>query len=256
MCAPSGTAVASSTRAEDGRRLRPRRDRADADVLVAEALEPVVEGARAEDGGELDGKGLLVGLVLPLRELRALDELAQTPEELRLECRDGESTPVRRVVDAVAREPAGQHARHRLAAEPVRDQVVRPVRHRDHDVASRAGARALEEGGEHLRHGSERSRREVGDLDRRKAGRRVLEDAGPAEVVEVVAGSRSVLGDVAEARDRAVDRRGWNVVRADAEARCDAGPEPLQHDVGSRAERPRESRVGGEIADDGLASRA
>ena len=148
----------------------------------------------AEDGGELEGKGVLVCLVLSLCEVGAPDELAQTSEELRLECRDGEPATVRRVVDAVAREPAGQHARHRLAAEPVRDQCVRPVRHRNHDVASRAGARALEEGGEHLRHGAERSRGEVGDLDRRKLGRGVLEDAGPAEVVEVVAGSGRCRG--------------------------------------------------------------
>ena len=49
------------------------------------------------------------------------------------------------------------------------------------------GALALEERGEHLRHGAERAGREVGDLDRREPGRGVLEHTGPAEVVDVVA---------------------------------------------------------------------
>ena len=80
-------AAPASSVPKDGGSLRARRDRADADVLVAEVLEPVVEGARAEDGRELGGERLLIRVVLALREIRALEELAEPPEELRLECR-------------------------------------------------------------------------------------------------------------------------------------------------------------------------
>ena len=59
---------------------------------------------------------------------------------------------------------------------------------------------------------------------------------------------------VAEACDRAVDRVVRDVVRPDAEARSDSGPEALQHDVGSCAERLRKRRVDWEVAHDGLAA--
>ena len=108
-------------------------------------------------------------------------------EELRLERADREVAPVRRRVDAVAGEAAGEDARHRLAAEAVRDEVVRAVRHRDDDPRALAGARPLEERREDLRDRAERAGGEVGDLHRRQLGRGVLEHARPAEVVEVVA---------------------------------------------------------------------
>jgi hypothetical protein len=46
-----------------------------------------------------------------------------------------------------------------------------------------------------------------------------------------------------EARDRAVDDPVGHVVRPDAEPRGDARAEPLDHDVGARAERPAELRL-------------
>ena len=75
---------------------------------------------------------------------------------------------------------------------------------------------------------------EVGDLHRRERGSGVLQQAGPAEVVEVVAGPR-VVG--AEARERAVDDGLGQVVGADAQALDDSGAEALDHDVGVGAER-------------------
>ena len=149
-------------------------------------------GAAREDPRELACERLLILGVLPVRELRPLDELAEPPEELRLERPDRDEAPVRRPVDPVAGEPAGEESRDGVPAEPVRDEVVRAVRHRDCDVLPPAGALPLEEGGEDARHRAERPRREVGHLDG-EAGRRVLEDAGPAEVVEVVARSLRVL---------------------------------------------------------------
>jgi AcrR family transcriptional regulator len=53
-----------------------------------------------------------------------------------------------------------------------------------------------------------------------------------------------------ESRDRAVEDVRRNVVRPDAEACGDAGPEPLEHDVGARTERASECRIALEVADD------
>ena len=64
--------------AELGRGLRERRDRADADVLAVEELEPVVERPLREDAGELGRERVLgVGDELALGELRPPDQLAE-----------------------------------------------------------------------------------------------------------------------------------------------------------------------------------
>ena len=247
MCAPSGTVVARP-------RACRRRHAASARVETGptqtssspKRLEPVVEGARARRRRRARRRA-------PPGRRRTAAPRARGARGARTAAAKnfGSSAatvswrPSAVVVDPVAGEPAGQHARaparRRAGARPGRG----PVRHRDDDVAPRAGARALEEGGEHLRHGSERSRREVGDLDRRKAGRRVLEDAGPAEVVEVVAGSRAVLGDVAEARDRAVDgrRAGRRPGRCRGALRRPAGTPRARRRLARTA--PARSRVGG-----------
>ena len=136
--------------------------------------------------GEFGCKRFLIVVVLAIGKLRAVEELAQPPEELRLERADGEVAAVGRGIDAVTRERAGEKPGHGLAAEAVRDEVVRAVRHRDDDPRAAARACTFQERGEHLRDGSERARRQVGDLDRRKLRGRVLEDARPAEVVDVV----------------------------------------------------------------------
>ena len=87
------------------------------------------------------------------------------------------------------------------------DELVRAVGHRDGQAAAESRALTLEEGREHLGHRSERAGGEVGDLDRWPLRCRVLEDAGPAEVVEVVTGSVRMSAFRAEAGDRAVDGR-------------------------------------------------
>ena len=110
----------------------------------------------------------------------------------------------------------------------------------------------LEQGCEHTDHRAERARREIGVLDRRPAGSGVLEDASPTEVVEVVAGARSVRFRLAEARDRAVDNSLGEVARADSQAVGHAGPEALEDDVGPRGEGAHELDIGGELADDRL----
>ena len=138
MWAPSGTSAGASVEPSSAGRLRARPDRPDADVLVAEVGEPVVEGASREDRRELRAELLLILVVLPIREVGAIEELAEPPEELRLERADGEVAPVCRRVDAVAGEPSREEPRHGLAAETVRDEVVRPMRHGDHEPARRA----------------------------------------------------------------------------------------------------------------------
>ena len=64
----------------------------------------------------------LVGVELPLGELRPADDLAQPLPELRLERADGEPPPVGGRVQPVAGEPTGQQPLGQ-AAEPVRDEA-------------------------------------------------------------------------------------------------------------------------------------
>src|SRR5438105_3445006 len=73
--------------------------------------EPLRERSPRERGGELGGEPrLLVGPVLQLAEIGAAEQLAEAPEEPRLERGDGEEAPVGGRVDAVAREAAGEEA--------------------------------------------------------------------------------------------------------------------------------------------------
>ena len=95
--------------------------------------------------------------------------------------------PVGRRVRPVAGEGARQQTRDGIAAEPVRDEVVGAVRHGDDEMRPRAGSLALEQRREHANDRAECAGREIGHLYRRPAGGGVLEDTGPAEVVEVVA---------------------------------------------------------------------
>jgi hypothetical protein len=143
--------------------------------------------------------------------------------------------PVSRLVDPVAGEPAGQHARYGLPAEAVRDEIVRAVRHRHDHALPEAGPCPLDERREDLHRRAERPGGEVGNLDRRQTRRRVFEHTRPAEVVQVVPCPQSVLRMVSEPRDGAVDGRRRGVIRADAEPRRDAWAEPLDHDVRSCA---------------------
>ena len=197
---------------------------------------------------------ILIVVVLEVREVGAIEELAQPPEELRLERADREVSTVLRRVDPVAREPAGEHAWDGLASDPVRNEVVGAVRHGDHEPRTDSRAGSLQQCCEHLRHRTERSGGEVRHLEGRERRSGVLEDACPAEVVHVVPRTRTVPCVLTETRDRAVDGGLGDVVRADAESCCDAGPKALEHDVGARAECTGEDRVVGKIADDRLAA--
>ena len=227
-----------------------------ADVLVAEVLEPVGQAARHEDRGELDRERILVLVVLPVGELGRADELAEAPEELRLERPDREEATGGGPVDPVAGEAAREHSRNRLTAPPMRDEVMRTMSHRDDESRALGGPFPGQERRQDFGDGAERARCKVGDLNRRQHWSRVLEDAGPAEVVHVVSRACTMRAFVAETRDRAVDDRVRNVARADPDALGDAGPEALQHDVCPRAQRPSERRVGSQVADDGLGSGA
>ena len=112
---------------------------------------------------------------MAIAQLGALDQLAEPEEELRLERADREVTPVGGLVDAVAGEAAGEKARQRVAAEPVGDELVRSVCHRDRQPRAAAGALALEQRRQDLRHRAERPGGEIGGLERGQAGRRVFE---------------------------------------------------------------------------------
>ena len=94
-----------------------------------------------------------------------------------------------------------------IAAEPVRDEAVRPVGHRDDDVPSEAGARPLVERRQDLDDRREPAGGDVGGLHRRDARRRVPESPRPPEVVDVVARALRVAALGAEAGQRAVDDR-------------------------------------------------
>jgi TetR/AcrR family transcriptional regulator, fatty acid metabolism regulator protein len=59
-------------------------------------------------------------------------------------------------------------------------------------------------------------------------------------------------GVVTEARDGAVDRRGWHVVGTDPEARRHTGSEAFYDDVGPCREPARERSVRRQVADDGF----
>ena len=225
-----------------GPRRHPRRRRAATTRRACRVGE-----ARRELGGELL---LSVGHEVQLRQLRAADHLAEAEEELGLERADREQAAVGGLVDPVAGEAAGEEARQRVAAEPVRDEPVRAVRHRDRQPRATAGALPLEQGGEHLDDRAERARGEVRGLDRRQPRRRVLEHAGPAEVVQVVSRARRVRPVGAEAGDRAVDDRIGHVVRADSEPGGDSGTEALEHDVRAPQQGARELWIGLEVAGD------
>ena len=240
--------------AEGGGCFLPGPHRAYAHVLVAEALEPLVAAASCESRGQLGCERVLIRAVLAIREVGPVDELAEAAEELRLERADGQLTPVRGLVDAVAGEAACEHPPHGLASEPVSDEVVGAVRHRDDDMCAHSGPLACEKRCEHPCHGSERAGCEVGDLNRGKPGRGVCEHAGPAEVVDVVSRSRPMGAVVPEAGDRAVDDGVGDVVGSDPESLGDTRSEPLEDDVGTGAQSLREGRIGLEVADDRLAA--
>ena len=217
---------------ERRRSLRKRRDRADADVLAVEELQPLGERPRLEDGGELGCELLLpLGIELASGELGPLDQLAQPPEELRLERPDRQVPSVCGRVDPVAGEAAREEARERITAQPVRDEAVRAVRHRDRQPGAATCARALEQCREDFGDRPEGACCEVRRLNRRQPRRGVFEHARPAEVVQVVTCASRMRPLGSESRDRAIDRRLGGVVRADAEPLGHARPEAFEDHV-------------------------
>ena len=172
---------------------------------------------------------------MAIREVRPVEELDQPRPEHRFQRGDRQPTVVRRRVDPVARQAAGQHRARR--------EAVRVVRHRDDDVLAAASLLPLEECREDLRHRAHRARSEIRDLDRRERRRRVLENARPAEVVEVVSRALGVTAVDAEAGDRAVHRGLRRALRADPEPRRDARTKRLEDDVRLRHEIESRRRV-------------
>ena len=124
-----------------------------------------------------------------------------------------------------------------------------------HDESSAASASpALDERGEHLRHRAERSRREIGDLDRRQPEDRVLERSGPAEVVDVVRRAVDMVALVPEPGDGAVDGGLRHIVRYHASLSA-TGTEDFENTSACRTE-PARSSVRGQVAHDGLTPRS
>ena len=202
--------------------------------------QPVGQRARAEQLLEL-GK---LRLERAAGQVGPLEQLAEPLPELGLERGHRQEPAVRRLVDPVAGDTAGEQARHRVAGQAVRDEAVRAVRHRDDDARAVASALAFEQRRENLDHRALGAGGEVGDLHRRQRRRGVGEDARVAEVVQVVPRVDRVRAIRAEAGDRAEDRRRGQL---DAEALPDAWPEALEHHVrlehrrraAARSPRPR-----------------
>src|SRR6266540_6825978 len=96
---------------------------------------------------------------------------------------------VGRLVDPVAGQPSGKKAREGFSAEPVCDEAVRAVRHRELDTAAPARTAPLEQSGQDLDDRGESACAEISDLDRRKRRSGVRQRARVAEVVEVVSGA-------------------------------------------------------------------
>ena len=237
VCAPSVCVIVARGRSTElGRGLGPRRNGPDADVLVVEELEPLGQRPRRERRLEL-ARELVLGVgELPLGEVGSADQLAGAREELRLERAERQVPTVGGRVDPVTGERSREHPRSRLLVEPVADQPVAAMRHRDAQPGALTRAGAADECREHLRHRAEPAGREVCDLHRRP-GRRVLEHAGPAEVVEVVTGPLGVAASRRRSRSSSSTRA--TAGRSSApmpEARRDAGPEPFEHDVGPAAQ--------------------
>ena len=179
---------------------------------------------------------------LPAHEVRARDQLAQPLPELRLQRADGQEAAVGAPIDPVARE------RPRQRAGELR-QHVGLVRHRHDESQAPARALPLQQAREHACDRVQSAGREIGDRQRRHRGCDGRERPCPAEVVDVVTDAAIA---VAEPRERAVDDAVRHVVRPDAEARGDAGPKPVEHDVGLRADARTEVRIARAIPDDGL----
>ena len=129
------------------------------------------------------------------------------------------------------------------------------MRHRDDDVSAAAGSLPGEQRRQHLRDGAERARGEVGDLHGRPRRSGVGEHAGPALVVEIVAGALLVAAAAPEAGDRAVDGPLGHVPGPDPETCRHARPPRLEDHVRPGQQRPQERGLRRQLAHDRLLPR-
>src|SRR5438445_1950178 len=199
-----------------GERLLERVDRPEADLLLAQLRPPLGERLRAEGGAE-EAEHLLALLPLvPLYgdEVLAPEVTAEGRPEMLLVGADRDVAAVARLVDGVAGVVPGELRPATLGRTPgehVEEHVVdvprdRPVQHGDVDELSPAGPLARDERRQDADRGHERAAAEVRDWHARDDGRaarlaHVVEHAGVAQVVDVVAHPVAVRAVLAVARD-------------------------------------------------------
>ena len=217
-------AGAGRLEAELRRGLLDRPHRPGADVLAVHQLEPLGQRpARRSPRRARAATASWSGSNCRSRQVGPADDLAEPLPELRLERADRQPAAVGGGVDPVAGEAAGQQP----PGGPLRAGARRggASRASSRRRAGRRGPCARARAGRRRPPAPPTSAAggEVGDLRRRHRRRGVGEHAGPAEVVDVVAGAALVAVAGAEAGDRAED--GACRATADAEPRRHAGPE-------------------------------
>ena len=120
-------------------------------------------------GGELGGDRLLVRVELPLGEVRPARRPRRGAARTSARARRPSASGRRRSGRSGSRQAAGEQA-FGQALEPVRDEAVRAVGHRDDEPRAAAGALALEQRGEITSSAAESARGEIGDLHGRHPG--------------------------------------------------------------------------------------
>ena len=241
MLAERGRAT-SGFDAELGGRLRDRPDRAGRDVLAVHQLEPFAQRARGDRLGERGCDGLLVGDRTDARRARAgrRPRRAAARTSARARRRSASGRPRSRRSGSRRAPPVSMRSGRPL--EPVRDETVRAVRHRDDERGRRGrfasrSSRAATTSSAAERPPAARSATWVGRHRRRRVG----EHARPAEVVHVVAGSSLVAVTGAEAGDRAEHRRPGHRRRRAGRGRP-AGSRRGRRRPGRRARWPARAR--------------
>src|SRR5580658_3519053 len=244
---------------------------ADADVGLAEKLEPIVAGPGPESVCEkLLDLGALGGIEFVRDEILAAQRAAQVREEPRLDGTDGDELAVEGRIDVVVGDAAVEHGLAALgelavgeeAGERLREERQRPVHHRDVDVLTVSGLRARHQRREHADRAVHAAAGVIGDDVVRDGGRlagaaQEREHAGGRDVVEIVADHVAIGAVLAVAGDRAVNDLGVaqaDAVVVDAQALGDAGTILLDDHVGARGEAGIDfaARPALEIEADGL----
>jgi hypothetical protein len=203
-----------------GKRLVECGDRRHAAVDRRELLDPGGERRAGKDALELApyARAFFSSRELASDEVAAPERCAQRLPELRFERSDGEPAPVLSGIDAVARHASGQQVvaaraqRSPLVERGERHHIVRErrVRHGDVDVATASGSLRIEQRGEQRNRRCRCAAEQVGDLQIGKPRRAVaraglIEDAGVAEVIDVVAREVRTRTRLPISADRRVD---------------------------------------------------